>query len=270
MITFPPLIRIRATRSVVSLAASFLALISNFAARADEYGRLEAATERWVDLEKRVAEERNAWKAQKGILEQRVLALEAGLDELTQSLENLDEASGIRQEEIQNYDATLAELEEIRVFYVEKLQALESQFAQFREKAPDFLESELETAAEKLEIAEPAALGERAQILIAAFTRIEEFNRTVTIDYVPRKLGDGREVMVSVLYWGLARAYAVDPQGTIAWELEPGPEGWEWIERRDSIAPILELVRIYEQLRPPSLQVVPAKVTQRAEGEANE
>jgi hypothetical protein len=269
MITIPPLNRIRAARSGVSLAASLFLLISNLAAKADEYDRLEAATERWVDLEKRIAEERNSWKAQKGILEQRVLALEAGLEELNKSLENLDEASGIRQDEIQNYDATLAELEETRAFYVEKLEALELQFVQFREKGPDFLDSELETASEKLEVADPAALGERAQIMIAAFTRIEEFNRTVTIDYVPRELEDGREVMVSVLYWGLARAYAVDPQGTIAWELEPGPEGWEWIERRDSIAPILELVRIYEQLRPPSLQVVPAKVTQRAEGETN-
>ena len=114
-------------------------------------------------------------------------------------------------------------------------------------------------------MASPAALGERAQPLIAAFTRIEEFNRTVTIDYVPRKLDDGREVMVSVLYRGLARAHAVDPQGTIAWELQPGKEGWEWNERKDAVGPILELVRVYEQLRPPSLQVVPGKVTQRAE-----
>ena len=166
-----------------------------------------------MDLEKRVAQERNAWKAQKGILEQRVLALEAGLSELSESLENLDEASGIRQEEIENYDATLAELEETRSFYVGKLEGLESRFEQIRVASPDFLESELETAFEKLEIANQAALGERAQVLIAAFTRIEEFNRTVTIDYVPRKLNDGREVMVSVLYWGLARAYAVDPQG---------------------------------------------------------
>ena len=146
-----------------------------------------------------------------------------------------------------------------------KLEGLESRFEQIKARSPEFLESELETALEKLEAASPAALGERAQILIAAFTRIEEFNRTVTIDYVPRKLSDGREVMVSVLYWGLARAYAVDPQGTIAWDLAPGEEGWSWNERQDAIGPILELVRVYEQLRPPSLQVVPAKVTQRVE-----
>lgn len=264
MTTFFPLIRFRAW-SVVFYAATALLLISSFAARADEYDRLEAATERWVDLEKRIAEERNDWKAQKGILEQRVLALEAGLEELSKSLDNLDEASDIREEEIQNYDATLAELEETRAFYVGKLEALEALFERVRKRAPDFLESELETAFEKLELADPAALGERAQILIAAFTRIEEFNRTVSIDYVPRELDDGREVMVSVLYWGLARAYAVDPQGSVAWELEAGDEGWEWTERSESIGSILELVRVYEQLRPPSLQIVPAKVGQREE-----
>lgn len=264
MITFSPLNSSRA-RSGLSIAAILILLGGGSTVWSDDYDRLEAATERWVDLEKRVAEERNAWKAQKGILEQRVLALKAGLSELSESLENLDEASGIRQEEIENYDATLAELEETRSFYVEKLEGLESRFEQIRVESPDFLESELETALEKLEAASQAALGERAQILIAAFTRIEEFNRTVTIDYVPRKLDDGREVMVSVLYWGLARAYAVDPQGTIAWELQPEKEGWEWNERKDAVGPILELVRVYEQLRPPSLQVVPGKVTQRAE-----
>ena len=41
---------------------------------------------------KRVAEERNAWKAQKGILEQLLLALEAGLEQLSERLENLDES----------------------------------------------------------------------------------------------------------------------------------------------------------------------------------
>ena len=268
MITLYPQNFFRASLGV-SFAAIFILLSSISFAQADEYQRLEAATKRWVDLEKRIAEERNAWKAQKGILEQRVLALEAGLDELSKSLENLDEASNIRLGEIQNYDATLTELEETREFYVGKLEEMETLFAQFRAKAPDFLESELETAFEKLEAANPAALGERAQILIAAFTRVEEFNRTVTIDYVPRRLDDGREVMVSVLYWGLARAYAVDPQGTIAWELEPGESGWSWNERTDSIDSILELVRVYEQTRPPSLQIVPAKVTQRAEGGNN-
>ena len=146
-----------------------------------------------------------------------------------------------------------------RSFYVEKLEGLESRFEQIRVESPDFLESELEKAREKLEVANQAALGERAQILIAAFTRIEEFNRTVTIDYVPRKLDDGPEVMVSVLYWGLARAYAVDPQGTIAWELRPEKEGWEWNERKDVVGSIRELVRVYEQLTPPSLQVVLVK-----------
>ena len=264
MITSPPLSFFRA-RSGLSITTFIVLLCSGSTVWSDDYDRLEAATERWVDLEKRVAEERNAWKAQKGILEQRVLALEAGLSELSESLENLDEVSGIRQEEIQNHDATLAELEETSSFYVEKLEGLESRFEKIRVESPDFLKSELETAFEKLDIAKQAALGERAQILIAAFTRIEEFNRTVTIDYVPRELDDGREVMVSVLYWGLARAYAVDPQGSIAWELQPGKEGWEWKERKDAVGPILELVRVYEQLRPPSLQVVPGKVTQRAE-----
>ena len=44
-----------------------------------------------------------------------------------------------------------------------------------------------------------------------------------------------------------------------------GKRRMEWNERKDAVGPILELVRVYEQLRPPSLQVVPGKVTQRAE-----
>jgi len=125
---------------------------------------------------------------------------------------------------------------------------------------PVYLVEEMNTAQEKLEMADPIALGERAQILIAAFTRVEEFNRSVTIDYVSRELADGRDVMVSVLYWGLARAYAVDPQGTIAWELKPGPEGWVWHERPEYIQQIHELVQIHEQTRPPSIQSVPGEV----------
>ena len=233
----------------------------------DDYERLESATKRWLNLEQRIAEERSAWKSQKEVLSQSVKVLEASIDELTEGLENLKVSVEMRSSEFANNEQTYENQEVTRAYYAGKLDEITELFVRFGASAPEYLEDEMNTAQEKLEMADPIALGERAQILIAAFTRVEEFNRSVTIDYVSRKLADGRDVMVSVLYWGLARAYAVDPQGTIAWELKPGPEGWVWYERPEYIKQIHELVQIHEQTRPPSIQSVPGEVLHELGGE---
>ncbi len=234
---------------------------------ADDYERLEAATKRWLDLEEKIATERNAWKSQQKILAQTVLTLQADLEGLSSGLENLENEASARATSLAENEESLGDQDQARSFYEAKLLELTERLDRFRAGAPEFLTDELATAREKLDVADPAALGERAQILIAAFTRIEEFNRTVTIDYVPRELEDGREVMVSVLYWGLARGYAVDPQGTVAWELIPSADGWRWVERPDFVSETLEIVQIYEQTRPPSLQNLPGKVLNDAGGE---
>lgn len=234
---------------------------------ADDYERLDAATKRWLVLEEKIASERNAWKAQKEILALSVQVLEADIDELTAGVERLQEEADFRETERSKNIETYDDREAARSFYSGKLDALTERFDRVRATVPFFLEDELDKVREKLEAADSAALGERAQILIAAFTLIEEFNRTVTIDYAPRKLKDGREVMVSILYWGLAHGYAVDPQGTIAWELKPGESGWVWAERPESVAEILELVRVYEQKRPPSIQLLPGRAMNKVGGE---
>lgn len=234
---------------------------------ADDYERLDAATKRWIDIEVKIANERNAWKAQEKILEQSVLVLEADIDGLTSNLERLQGEVDFRAGELSKNTESYEGQEVARVFYSEKLEALEQRFDRVRSRTPFFLEDELNRAREKLDAGDKAALGERAQILIAAFTTIEDFNRTVTIDYVAREFKDGREVMVSVLYWGLARAYAVDPRGTVAWELMPGESGWTWTEKPEHVAEILELVKVYEQKRPPSIRLVPGKVMNKAGGE---
>tara|TARA_B100000900_G_C20547302_1_gene703139 strand:+ start:282 stop:1127 length:846 start_codon:yes stop_codon:yes gene_type:complete len=233
----------------------------------DDYERLESATKRWLDLEQRIAEEHNAWKSQRKVLSQSIKVLEASIGELTEVLENLKVSAEKRSSEFAKNEHTYEDQEVARAYYAGKLDELTELFLRFRAFVPDYLEEEMNTAQEKLEMADPIALGARAQILIAAFTRVEEFNRSVTMDYVSRELADGRDVMVSVLYWGLARAYAVDPQGTIAWELKPGLEGWVWHERPEYIQQIHELVQIHGQTRPPSIQSVPGEVFHELGGE---
>lgn len=252
------------TAAVLCVLASFLLGMSELPG--DDYERLDAATKRWLELEQKIASERNTWKAQKRILEQSALVLEADIAALMKRMERLEEESEFRAEELAENTDSFEEQEAARVFYVEKLNALAERFDRIRANAPFFLKDELEAARDKWDHTNPAALGERAQILVAAFTRIEEFNRSVSIDYQARAMSDGREVMVSILYWGLARGYAVDPQGNAAWELTPGEGGWVWKERDEYAARILELVDVHEQNRPPSIQVVPGAITNRLEG----
>jgi hypothetical protein len=234
---------------------------------ADDYERLDAATKRWIEIEQKIASERNEWKAQKKILDQSVLVLEADIEGLAINLERMQKEVDFRAGELSKNTESFDDQEIARVYYSGKLDELEERFDRVRTRVPSFLEDELNTAREKLDAGDKAALGERSQILIAAFTQIEDFNRTVTIDYVPRELKDGRKLMVSVLYWGLARGYAVDPEGTVAWELAPGESGWNWTEKPESVDEILELVKVYEQKRPPSIQLLPGKVMNQTGGE---
>lgn len=256
-----------ARRRILAVVALACFLVISTRSSADEYERLEAATERWLELEKRIAAERNDWKSKKEILAQNVRVLESNIETLSESLETITQAAEITAAETARNMETFESQEISRQFYVAKLEELTERFDRYRASAPDFLKEELDSAREKLDEADPAALGERAQILVAAFTNIEEFNRSITVESVPRRLKDGREVMISVIYWGLARAYAVDPEGTEAWELTPAADGWIWNERPDYLDQILEVVRIYDQTRPPSIQNLPGRALNMLEGE---
>jgi hypothetical protein len=49
--------------------------------------------------------------------------------------------------------------------------------------------------------------------------------------------------------------------------LAPGESGWNWTEKPESVDEILELVKVYEQKRPPSIQLLPGKVMNQTGGE---
>lgn len=73
-----------------------------------------------------------------------------------------------------------------------------------------------------------SALTERYQAVIAIFNGAGKFNREVHVSPEVHELSDGTSAEVTVLYFGLAKAYYVSPSGEFAGIGTPTEGGWVW------------------------------------------
>ncbi len=240
---------------------SLLLFFCTFSAAGNELEALEESISRWIDLQKKLADENNSWKADREILEQNLFVLSAELEELQEERNFLQENFKLQDIQRAQVEGSLDQERLIRDRIQEHVDANQQRLFRLIKFAPPYLEKEMRQAKSKLESLKSEELGQRFQAIVTALIRFEEFNRSLTLDYVPRKLSDGREVMVHLLYWGLAGAYAVDERGEMAWRVTPSSEGWTWKEEPEYAKQTLQLIQVQEQRRPPELIALPSSIS---------
>ena len=250
-------------RRIVRALAGGMVLSSTFlaAATANELKRIEENISRWIELQKKIADERNAWKADREILEQNLFVLKSELAELQDERDFLQEDFDRQDVQRERVAGSLDQEKLIRDRIQEHVETNQQRLFRLIDFAPPYLEKEMRQAKSKLESLESNELGQRFQAIVTALIRFEEFNRSITVDYVPRQMPDGREVMVHLLYWGLAGGYAVDEKAEMAWSVTPAEGGWVWKEQPEFAKETLQLIEIQEQRRPPELIALPAPIS---------
>ena len=251
--------------SPAKLASGLIAalLLSAAALRANEtVEKIEADTDRWIEIQSQIAKEKNQWKTDKELLQGSIKVLTTRNEALKQNLESNQTASGLFTSNYQKVANAIQENEAAIEFLESKLPALEAKLRAIAPRLPLPLRDEVEGQLQKISSGDAsmtATASTRVQSLVATLTAIDRFNNSLTLSHEIRSNGQGGEVDVSILYWGLSSGYAVAGNGEQAWILTPGPESWVWTESDLGIE-IKMLIERYESRENPVLVSLPTAI----------
>ena len=196
---------------------------------------LRATIQKWVGVMKETQAAQQGWKKNKQILED-------SREGLQLEIEQLEEEIAAAKERIATADSSSADkLERKRAYEAGRealragLDRVEAQVSAVIPLLPEELAStpKMEAAladhrkyvdtTEKEEL----SLNKRLTSMLTILTESEKFNQTIQLFSNRPKEVDGEQRLFDVLYFGVSIGYAVDAEGTVAFQLSPGENGWE-------------------------------------------
>lgn len=240
--------RLQALSVCVGLASIFISpAIASLPV--ESVDRVEADTDRWIELQSKIAKTRADWRSEEALLRSTIKLLESEESTLKSNLEANEQASSVYlgnrdrlKESIEKRASALGDLSE-------PLAKIESELTAVLPRLPEPLLDELAIHLGKMDGEEGGeiAVSARVQSLVAALTAIDRFGNSLTAARVTRPGPESGEVSVRVLYWGLACGYGVDEANKRAWVILPRAAGWEWKQKDELFLPISEMIANYEK-----------------------
>ncbi len=229
----------------------------------DELTRLENTTDRWIELKRRSVEARAQWESEREVLVRTKRLLEAEQGSLVEQIDSHKVARDLFENNIERVAGDLQR-------FTDAHQVIESRFAEFDlrtrlllDRLPDPLKTTIRPMLNRSvqnEDSEVDELANHVQNLIALLSMIDHFANTLTLTHTLRRSTEGQEFDVTVLYWGLAFAFAADARGERGWFVSPGEDGWVWEDRRDKAAAFKDLIDVFEKRRQPDLVTLPVRM----------
>ncbi len=188
---------------------------------------LEALTAQWIGLRGTLAEEERMWLQRKkhweeeiALLKEEAKALQGERDAQTSFLNRYDVERGKLMAQADVLRAELQELDRILSLTRRQIEALIPFL-------PESLQASLPVALKTEQQPADEFRMQNAQNRVAFLSGFEAIqNRFHTTREVLEINGERRQV--EVLYAGLAQAWAVTPDHSVAGVGVPGPEGWTW------------------------------------------
>lgn len=210
----------------------------------------------WVEAKKTLAAERASWAEEKQRLTELNTIRRAELSELqamaTNMTDRLDAAVAKR-----------ADLESTETSLKTELAAIEQRVAAWettlRPKLATLPQPLLDTLAEpigRLQDGVKAPVENRMRDLVFVLAEISAFHHDVRIHRELQEIG-GASREVDVLYLGLAQAFYVNKNGTLAGRGQAGPDGWTWSARNDLAADIRSAIDMSRKDRAPGMLRLP-------------
>ncbi|MEX1114298.1 MAG: DUF3450 family protein [Akkermansiaceae bacterium] len=200
---------------------------------------LRLSVGRWVETMTAVQQEENDWKRDKEVLQNYKEGLEKEIADLKEQIasaetrkQGTDRAS---LDKVAERDLYLSAKNELSV----TVRKLEENLAKRLTIFPPALASEPKVAQAiedlKRDLTLPtdqrdSMVSKRLLNLITLASEAEKFQQTVRIRPELHKDKDGREYNMQVIYFGLAMAYAVNEDDSLALAGRPGTDGWTFEE----------------------------------------
>lgn len=193
---------------------------------------------KYYETQKLLSKEESDWKTGKEIIGSRLALLQAQMKELTEKTAEQQKTITTNDTEREKLDKQNKELLTTQDLQVVSIQKLEGRVHKLWPLLPPFLQDKIRGQYERLPKPEmklediKSSVGERFVNVLIVINEVNKFHSDVIVINERRKLADGRELEVRVIYFGLAAAYFAGSGETadVGGMLVPGPNGWETVE----------------------------------------
>ena len=221
--------------------------------------------EKWVETQRVISKEREAWKLAKELLNERVGLVEGEIEStrgtIDEARKNLKETDAVYEEK----STEEAKLKSASASLVATVGDMERQTRELLKKFPVPLQDKLQALSQQLPD-DPdntdIPISRRYQNVIAILDQANRFNREITvIPHAVKPEGGDKEVTATVMYIGLGKAYFVYGElrefGGIG---TPGDNGWVWTQTDELAADIGLVLDIYSNKEVPAYVSLPMDV----------
>ncbi len=228
----------------------------------------EKAASEWIKTRLETARIESAWISERPLLESTVNGLKERAATLEEQRDLANARSARDREEIEMMQAKNKAAEDDLHAAETRLGELVGKLIELRPTLPPRLSDALDLSYRSL--GNPGlGPGERMLLAMTVLNRCLQFNRTVTCEEEVLAIGgEDSAKSLEVIYWGLSHGYALDRKSGKAWYGSPGPRGWQWEPRPDSVDAVTKLIAVYNDKTDPAFVAVPATLSQPVPGAA--
>lgn len=223
---------------------------------------------KYYETQKLLAKEDSDWKLGKEVIGSRVALLQAQMKELTEKTAEQQKTITTNDTEREKLDAKDKELQGTQDLQNSSIVKLEERVHKLWPMLPAFLQNQIKGQYERLPKPElkpediKSSIGERFVNCLIVINAVNKFHGDVTVINERRKVSDGRELEVRVIYFGLAAGYFAGSGETadVGGMLIPGPNGWEAVEDPKVAALVDEVIAMNKGDKVAGFVSLPVKV----------
>ncbi len=225
---------------------------------AESLESVQESARKWVDLRLETSRLEADWAWQKELLQSMEDTLGLKVRQLEEKEALLQARTASQSEQVEKSREQASQLR-IELEEVEgHIQVIVEDLQNVRAFLPPSLSNSLELAYTSLN--EPGlSLGEKMQLVVTVLNRCQQFNGMISYreEIVPTQ---DKEKVLSVIYWGLSHAYALDRKTGDTFLGKPAEEGWTWIPRPGMKSEVSRLISIFNEEIDPELVKAPVQV----------
>jgi membrane-associated HD superfamily phosphohydrolase len=247
-----PLPAMRAILSFLALPVLAVSMANAAESEVSSTEKLKDSIREWIETTREIQKQEDDWDQDSEVLQGHRDGLQTEIEDLKEQIEKAKASRGAADkkslEVVEKYDALksandllssrLAELEKAMV---ERLPIFPP--ALTKEPRVAQMISDLRASAAKSDQGEQGG-NARLNNVLNLMAAAEQFQGSVHSDSESRKVADGRELKINMVYFGLAAAYGVDDAGQVAFVGKPGPDGWVFEEKNELAAQVRQLVDV--------------------------
>lgn len=227
-------------------------LLANIVSAQDVIDDSRDALDELIETKRFIADAKNEWAVEKRIIQDTIDTLQSQIESVDARLEAIEDTTTEAQEERANLQAEIEELEDLLGVFEPMITSYENRLRKMIPYLPEPLQDKIRRLVDQLpkegERANRRMLNNRAVIVVGLLDEINNFQNSVQVHKQLLNVDDKAEREFSVLYYGLAQAYFVDENETIAGVGKPTADGWQFEVVPGIASSVFDAVQIKEKL----------------------